>query len=354
MVNLPAVQGDVATGKGSVYARQIKQVKAPVEFVDKTPSGAVRYKLTKPEDDKRLHRPGYTNNVSVLIDLHGQEFQFKAPLPAQPDPVDLDIAHSVLDRMRDGARAGGQFEPERPEPDMVGFMIKQQAKERALQELEKKEYELLYKGYSPEQIAALSSEERERIERMAQLASPVANNLRRLLRGDDVDVAGPSTGVGVVPLTQGPQTVPALSVPNAGYRAGPGAGIADSMGRTRPTGAPSQGFVSNRAPATGSAMSAQYLQTGQTTPFGASLASTPYSQRYGSGAQTPATPASERSRIVRQHEADVGYARRLDPLQRQMYYGGVFGQFREVRGLPTRPTAGQVRALEQYVLARSA
>lgn len=264
---LKAVQGDVATGKGAKYAKQI--VGPDVEFVRKLDSLAPVYKLSHPEKDDRLRRPGYTNNVSVLIDLKGQEFQFKAPLAQQPAAIDIDIAHSVLDRMRDNAKAGGQFmkEPVNPHVDEIAFLIKQQARERALKELHDKEVLMLREGYSPEEVAGLTGSTRERLLRKYEMASPMEALVERMEaereRGfEDVDVAGVSGSVGVSSIVAGPRTMPALSVPYMFYKAGSDAGEADSMGRTAATGAPSQGFVSNRAPATSASMTGSLTTEG--------------------------------------------------------------------------------------------
>jgi hypothetical protein len=284
---LKEAQGNVATGKGAKYAKQI--VMPEVNFVDKKDSLAPFYKLTHPEKDHKLKRPGYTNNVSVLIDLKGQEFQFKAPLAAQPNPIDLDIAHSVLDRMREGAMAGGQFVPERGSTvkDEIAFLMREQAKERALKELHDKEVLMLREGFSPEEIAGLTGATRERILRKYEMASPIeALVSEQVIRGvpglyEDMGTASVSSGVGVSTITDGPRTTPALSVPFMFHRAGPQAGRADAMGRTRATGAPSAGFMTNRAPATGSRISSQYTSEGQ------SLRGSPMYGQYSVGATTP-------------------------------------------------------------------
>lgn len=262
-------QGNVATGEGMKFAKQIQLASGDVNFVAKKPSGAPRYNPTRPEKDELLHRPGYTNNVSVLIDLRGQEFQFKAPLGNQPVSVDLDIAYSVLDRVKSNALKGGQFLPERPPPDMLGFMLKQQQRDEALIRLERKELEMLYEGFSPEQVAAMSSEERARLIRKSQMGSRLDAVLREAM-GEvqhETGEAGLSAGVGHVRLDQGIQTVPALSVPMIDHRAGPDAGEADAMGRTRATGAPSQGHVNNRAPATTAAVRPGLTTEGQRPAF---------------------------------------------------------------------------------------
>lgn len=262
-------QGNVAGGKGAKFAKQIALASGDVTFVDKKPSGALRYAPTRPEKDERLKRPGYTNNVSVLIDMRGQEFQFKAPLGNQPVSIDLDIAYSVLDRVKSNALKGGQFQPERPPPDMLGFMLKQQQKDEALHRLERKELEMLYEGFSPEQVAAMSSEERGRLIRKSQMGSRLDAVLRQAM-GEvqhETGEAGLSAGVGHVRLDQGIQTVPALSVPMITHDAGPDAGETDVMGRTRATGAPSQGHVNNRAPATTASVRPGMTTEGQRPPF---------------------------------------------------------------------------------------
>lgn len=268
MVNLPAAQGTIATGKGAKYARQI--VGPEVEFVKKHDSLVPFYKMTRPEKDKKLHRPGYTNNVSVLIDLHGQEFQFKAPLVIQPRATDIDIAHTVLDTIRDGARAGGEFvkEMKKGPSDEIAFLIRRQAQERALSELNKKELAMLREGLSPEEVANLTAGEFERILRKYEMATPMEQLVEqvRMFRGaqpPDDGGAGAGVGVGVSALRDGPRTMPALSVPFMFHRGGADAGVQDSMGRTRATGAPSQGFVANRAPATGATLTRQFTTEGQ-------------------------------------------------------------------------------------------
>lgn len=329
------VQGNVATGAGAKFAKQIQLASGDVNFVDKKPSGATRYKMTHPEKDDRLRRPGYTNNVSVLIDLRGQEFQFKPPLDTQPVAVDLDIAYSVLDRMRSNALKGGQFLPERPPPDMVGFMLKQQAKDEALARLEKKELEMLYEGFSPEQVAMTSSEDRARLIRKSQMGSRLDAVLRQAMDGQhEMGEAGLSAGVGHVALTQGIQTVPALSVPFMHNRAGRDAGDADSMGRTHATGAPSQGHVNNRAPATiasiRSGLSTDGQRTGSATPY------------YGTPQRTPSGFSTPR----------IAASLRMDELQRGMIRGVLEGTLGEVRGLPTLPTLREARGLERYMESR--
>lgn len=298
---LLASQGDVTTGKGAKYAKQI--VAPQVNFVDKKDSLAPFYKLTHPEKDERLKRKGYTNNVSVLIDLKGQEFQFKAPLTMQPKATDIDIAHSVLDRMREGAKAGGMFVPDRISTvkDEIAFLMREQAKERALKELRDKEVLMLREGFSPEEIAGQTGATRERILRKYEMASPIEALVEREVDGrgrfdEDIGVASVSTGVGVSTITDGPRTMPALSVPFMFNYAGPNAGRADAMGRTRATGAPSAGFVANRAPATGSRISSQYTSEGQ------SLAGSPrlFATTPSLGPITPIGAREAAAEVVRQ------------------------------------------------------
>jgi len=361
---LKQAQGNVATGAGAKFAKQIHLASGDVNFVDKKPSGAARMKLTCPEKDMRLRRPGYTNNVSVLIDLKGQEFQFKAPLKTQPVAIDIDMAYAALDRMRDGARAGGAFLPERPPPDMVGFMLKQQAKDEALNRLEKKEIEMLYEGFSPQQVALMSSEERARVIRKSQMGSRLDAALR-VASGEvqhEVGTAGLSAGVGHVSITQGIQTMPALSVPMMNRKPRAGAGQADSMGRTAASGAPSAGFTANRAPATGARMTPNRTTEGQAvlpamfpSAQPATLRTSPVPSR-SEGSMTPfsldslspyyGTPSRTPS-AARSPESPYAMPRQ-DALQRGMVRGVLEGALGEVRGIPNRtpPRRGQVGVVE--------
>jgi hypothetical protein len=98
--------------------------------------------------------------------------------------------------------------------------------------------------------------------RRAELPADMALLVERDIhpRGNEVGEGGPSEGVGVVSIDQGIRTVPALSVPFMRHRNPVGAGRTDSMGRTMNTGARSQGYVTNKAPTTGSSDS--YLSHG--------------------------------------------------------------------------------------------
>lgn len=258
MLPLKQVQGNVAAGSG--LPKQILHAK--VGFVDKKfDSGLPRYELTKPVEDTRLRRPGYTNNVNVLIDLKGQVFEFPAPLEFQPHPTDVDIAHSVLDRMREGAHAGGQFLPERGPMDEITFLIRQNAKDEALQKLAAKEKALLKEGFSVAEIEAATYHDRARIIRRADLPDEMRVRVEAdLYPADDVGQAGLSMRVGVPAIGQGVRApgIPVLSIPGM-LRPSVGGGT-DSMGRTRPNGVRSQGFVALKAPTTDSSDS--YLSSG--------------------------------------------------------------------------------------------
>jgi len=269
MLPLKQVQGNVAVGSGMP-----KQIIYPrVGFVDKKfDSGRPRYELTTPVPDDRLRRPGYTNNVNVLIDLEGQKFEFPAPLDFQPHSTDIDIAHSVLDRMRDRAHAGGVFQPERPPMDEITFLIRQQQKEHALETLAAKEKELLKEGFSPEEIDAATYHDRARIMRRAIL--PVEARLMAeydLYPADEVGEAGIALRVGVPAIGEGVRApgIPALSV--RGMFAPSVGGGTDFMGRNRPNGVRSQGFVSLKAPTTDSSDS--YLSSGRSMGAPASMRS---------------------------------------------------------------------------------
>lgn len=286
MLPLKQVQGNVAAGSG--LPKQIFYPK--VGFVDKKyDSGIPTYKLTKPVEDDRLRRPGYTNNVNVLIDLKGQVFEFPAPLEFQPHPTDIDIAHSVLDSMRDGAHAGGQFMPERGPIDEMTFLIRQQAKDEALKRLAAKEKELLKEGFSVAEIEAATYHDRARIMRRAELPDEMRLRVEAdIYPADEVGEAGLSMRVGVPSIGQGIRApgLPALSVPGM---FGPSVGgRTDSMGRTRPNGVRSQGFVALKAPTTDSSDS--YLSSG----FSGRSMGAPASMRSsgGSGSDAPSRVAS--------------------------------------------------------------
>lgn len=345
-------QGNVATGKGEKFAKQIHLENSDVNFVRKKDSLAPFSGKTHPEVDKLLKRPGYTNNVSVLIDLVGQEFQFKAPLVTQPRATDIDVAHSVLDRMSGDAKAGGQFVPQTARVDEIGFLIREQAKERALAELEQKEVLMLREGLSPDEIATLTGQTRERLLRKYEMASPMetlVENIKTMRRREIMGVvgtAGVSTGIGVNSITDGPRTYPALSVPNEFVRLGAGGGQADVMGRTPATGSPSAGFRSNRTPTTTSGMGAGLTDLGQRSL--PSVSSGPY---YGPSSNAPPTSESERERMIGNFEREQRYVRRLDPLQRGMRLGGLFGDFRNVGGLPPHPRELARRAARESVVA---
>jgi len=280
MLPLKQVQGNVAAGSG--LPKQILHAK--VGFVDKKfDSGLPRYDLTKPVEDTRLRRPGYTNNVNVLIDLKGQVFEFPAPLEFQPHPTDVDIAHSVLDSMREGAHAGGQFLPERGVMDEITFLIRQNAKNEALQKLAIKEKELLKEGFSVAEIEAATYHDRARIMRRADLPDEMRLRVEAdLYPADEVGEAGVSLRVGVPSIGQGVRApgIPVLSVPGM-LRPGVGGGT-DAMGRTRPNGIRSQGFVALKAPTTDSSDS--YLSSG----FSGRSMGAPASMRSGG----PSVPAS--------------------------------------------------------------
>ena len=283
MLTLKQVQGNVAVGSGMP-----KQIIYPrVGFVDKKfDSGRPRYDLTKPVPDDRLRRPGYTNNLSVLIDLEGQKFEFPAPLDFQPHSTDIDIAHDVLNRMRNEAHAGGVFKSERPPMDEITFLIRQQQKEEALEKLAIKEKLLLKEGFSPAEIDAATHHDRARIMRRAEL--PVEARLMAehdIYPADEVGEAGIALRVGVPAIGQGVRApnLPALSVrgmfmPSVGGRT-------DSMGRTRPNGVRSQGFVSLKAPTTDSSDS--YLSSGRSLGAPASMRSSS-----GSGSDAPSRVSS--------------------------------------------------------------
>jgi hypothetical protein len=346
-LQLEEVQGDVATGKGRVFAKQI--VQPEVNFVDKKQSLAPMYQLPKPEKDEKLVRKGYTNNVSVLIDLKGQEFQFKAPLVTQPKATDLDIAHSVLDKMREMAHTKVEFAPEKPSKrtDEIAFLIKEQAKEKALANLRKKELLMLREGYGVEEIDELTASERERIIRKSKLPTK-GEELMELFK-EDRDYGGmeshASLSVGVNSVTDGPRTAPALSVPFMHYDAGSDAGIRDFMGRVPATGMPSAGFRTNTAPVTGSAMTRDLTTEGHErlrsavrnvvadvarrerarggTPVSAnSRGMTGYSTpRYGPEVEEPPTPTPIRERNLREMMEYVAET----PLTRGLRLAETFG-----------------------------
>lgn len=257
MLTLKQVQGNVAAGSG--LPKQIIYPK--VGFVDKKfDSGIPRYDLTKPVSDNRLRRSGYTNNVNVLIDLKGQVFEFPAPLEFQPRPTDVDIAHSVLDRMSATAHEGKGFKPERGPQDEITFLIRQQVKETALANLAEKEKQLLKEGFSPDEILNYTYHDRERIMRRAELPDEMRLRVEaEIFPRDDVGEAGLSLRIGVPSIGQGVRApgIPALSVPRTGTHT---SGFTDSMGRTRPNGVRSQGFVALKAPRTDSSDS--YLSSG--------------------------------------------------------------------------------------------
>ena len=317
MLKPKQVQGNVSMGSG--MPKQI--VRPKVGFVDKMfDSGAPVYKLTKPSPDQRLHRPGYTNNVSVLIDLAGQEFLFPAPLEFQPHSTDLDIAHSVLEGMRNGAKAGGNFAPERPAVDELGFMLKQNAKQRALEDVAAKMRKLLKEGYSVEEIEAIVGPDRDRAARRAELPSEMAMLLERDIHpgGGEVGEGGPSEGVGVVALGQGIRTVPALSVPFMLARPNAGAGSTDSMGRVVNTGARSQGFVALKAPTTGSS---------------------DFSLSHGFSGRSLGAPASMRSAIS---GSDAGASDVRSRASSSMAGSAYLGAFGSVGGTPVPSEASRM------------
>jgi len=128
-------------------------------------------------------------------------------------------------------------------------------------------------------------------------------------------------------------------------RLGAGGGQADSMGRTPATGAPSAGYVANRTPTTTSGMGQGLTDTGQRSL--PSISSGPY---YPSD-RAPPTSESERERIIGNFEREQRYVRRLDPLQRGMRLGALFGDFRNVTGLPPHPRELARRAARESVVA---
>jgi hypothetical protein len=267
--------------------------------------------------------------------------------------------------MSENAKAGGQFVPQPARVDEIGFLIREQAKERALAELEQKEVLMLREGLSPEEIAVLTTQTRQRLLRKYEMASPMESlveNIQHMRRGDPLEVAsaGVSTGIGVNSITDGPRTYPALSVPNEFVRLGAGGGQADMLGRTPPTGAPSAGFRSNRTPTTTSGMGQGLTDSGhrsmssfssrRNTNLGTSVTNSEGSGFY-SGTAAPPTTESERERIIGNFERRQRYVRGLDPLQRGMRIGSIFGEFRNVAGLPPHPRELARRAARESVVA---
>lgn len=307
---LKGAQGDIATGIGRLFAQQIFSPDTEVSYHKE--SGAVVYKKTHPKDDKLLVRPTYENNVSVLVDLYGQEFQFKAPLVVQPRAIDIDVAHSILDKMAGDAKKGAVFEKEKAPIDEIAFLIRQQARDDALKRLHDKETLMLQEGFSPEEIASLTGATRDRILRKYEMMTP----MERLARGpeifdrdEDVGVSGISATAGVVPITQGVRTVPPLSVPNMDRPSHAGAGSRDGAGRVAASGAPSQGFVANRLPVTTASLTFNGITLqGQNTRFPTPAASTP------SGTGTPLVESLYHHTL---HVGDLAQvSRELNPLAR--------------------------------------
>lgn len=365
---LPEAQGNIATGKGAKYAKQIDTPQ--VNFVDKLNSLAPVYKLSKPEDPHKLVRKPYLNNLSVLIDLKGQEFQFKAPLVTQPKAIDIDIAHSVLDKMREMAHAKVEFAPERPSKrtDEIAFLVKEQSKEKALADLRRKELLMLREGYGAEEIDELSAAERERIIRKSKMPTK-GEELMELFK-EDRDYGGmeshASLSVGVGSVTDTIRTAPALSVPFMNYRGGADSGVRDFMGRVPATGMPSAGFRTNTAPVTGSSMTHTLTTEGQDrlrsavrnvvadvarrerfrggTPVTAnSRGMTGYSTpHYGPEVEEPHTPSTIRRRAIREHTRREART----PLTRGLELGATLGDFRLRRPRNNPFVTPEIRSLD--------
>ena len=106
------------------------------------------------------------------------------------------------------------------------------------------------------------------------------------LIADEVGEAGLSLRVGVPSIGQGVRApgLPALSVPNM-FRPSVGGGT-DAMGRTRPNGVRSQGFVALKAPTTDSSDS--YLSSG----FSGRSLGAPASMRSGGASDAPSSVSS--------------------------------------------------------------
>jgi hypothetical protein len=372
MVFAKEVQGNVAVGTD--LAKQILGVDTEVGLRMK--SGAVVYHKTKPHEDRMLHRPTYENNLSVLVDAPGnlQIFQFEPNLVTQPRSIDLDIAHSLLDGIARDAKKEAHFEKEKAPIDEIAWIIKQQERDTALKRLREKETLMLEEGFSPEEIASLTSETRERILRKYEVKSRVARMLdEQGIRDEDefgefsdVGSVGASATVGVNSVVDGPRTVPPLSVPGMDTYLGAGAGMRDAAGRVAPSAAPSQGFVASRLPVTTGSMAPGLDLSGQRSgmsnlyrdvlrgssgytvaPPGEarSMVSIP---DYGSIASTPRTTASEGRERLREMYEERAYVAGLDPLQRGMRTGMIWGDFASVRGLP-EPHAGRVAGIVEAV-----
>lgn len=162
-------QGNVATG-----TKLAKQIKSPdVGLALYTKAGARRYHQTHPVKDKLLHRPGYTNNVSVEIDMKGSVFQFLPEKMMPTRAIDLDETHALLDTIRADAKKRGNFLPEPRPAQQVDFLMKQAGRERALADVAKKEQLMLREGYSPDEIKTLSEETKARIARKYEALTAV-------------------------------------------------------------------------------------------------------------------------------------------------------------------------------------
>jgi len=248
-------QGNVASGTKGL-ADQIKTPQVGEARFMK--SGARVYHATHPQVDKLLERPTYRNNLSVAVDMRGSFYQFLPELAKRPVPYNLTEAHLLLDKIAEGAKSKGNFLPPQTPASQIAFLMKLQARERALKDQAQKEALMLNEGLSPEEILGLSAEAIARINRKHARLTPVETvvALERGL-GRNVPVAehvvynAPAGGAGHAIAIERYAPVPRPTEAQIGMQDArlaqrphnPGAGEVNAQAQRTPTGVPSAGFT---------------------------------------------------------------------------------------------------------------
>lgn len=150
----------VGVATGTHYADQIRS--PVVSHRVKTATFVVERGLPAPLPDTRFKR---TEKQGVLIDMKTPIFMFGAPVVEEPYSWDVENAHHLMATAADDARKGGVWTPSRREADHIGMLIRQQAEERALADVRSKEVIMLNEGLSPNEVADLTRDEKERLAR---------------------------------------------------------------------------------------------------------------------------------------------------------------------------------------------
>lgn len=148
----------VGVALGTHYADQVRS--PVVSHRVKTATFVVERGLPAPLPDKRFLR---TAKQGVLIDMKTPIYMFGAPIEEEPYSWNVENAHHLMAVAAEDARKGGVWTPSRREADFVATLIRQQAEERAMADVRSKEVLMLNEGLSPDEVANLTRDEKDRL-----------------------------------------------------------------------------------------------------------------------------------------------------------------------------------------------